>query len=49
MTAILQCFVRCVRAAGDQVRRRHQAVGVLMVLVDADAVEAQFVGVGQRV
>ena len=34
---------------GDEVGRRHQAVGVLVVLVDADAVEAQLVGVGQGV
>ena len=29
----------------DQVRRRHLAVGVLVVLVDADAVEAELLGV----
>ena len=34
---------------GDDVGRRHQAVGVLMMLVDADAVEAQLVGVGEGV
>ena len=31
---------------GDEVGRRHEAVGVLVVLVDADAVEAQLLGVG---
>ncbi len=28
----------------DQVRRRHQPVGGLMMLVDADAVEAELIG-----
>ena len=32
-----------------EVRRRHQTVGVLVVLVDADAVEAELVGVHQLV
>src|SRR5206468_2711948 len=35
--------------AGDHVRRWHEAIGVLMVLVDADAVEAQLIGVSERV
>ena len=41
MTMSATPLVRRREAGGDQVRRRHQAVGVLVVLVDADAVEAQ--------
>ena len=33
----------------DQVRRRHGAVGVLVVLVDADPVKAELLGVDQLV
>ena len=35
--------------ARDQVRRRHHAVGGLMVLVDADGVEAELFGVGELI
>ena len=34
---------------GDQVGRRHQAVDVLMVLVEHHAVEAELVGIGELV
>ena len=34
---------------GDQVRRRHQAVDVLVVLVEHHAVEAELVGIGELV
>ena len=42
-----ECGIRCGlgQNARHQVRRRHQAVGVAVVLVDADAVEAEGVGV----
>ena len=49
MTAILQRLRALGQRGGDEVGRRHQAVGVLVVLVDADAVEAELVGVGERV
>ena len=35
--------------AGDQVGRRHQPVGGLVVLVDADRVEAELLGIDQRI
>ena len=34
---------------GDQIRRRHQAIGVLMMFVDADAVEAHLGGVFEAI
>ena len=40
----LRLLGRARERGGDQVRRRHQPVGGLMVLVDADAVEAELVG-----
>ena len=35
--------------AGQQVRRRHQAIDILVMLVEHDAVEAKLVGVGELV
>src|SRR6516162_1913529 len=35
--------------AGDQVRRRHQAVCGLVMLVDADRIEAEFLGIDERI
>ena len=35
--------------AGDQVGRRHQAVGGLVMLVDADRIEAELLGIDERV
>ena len=37
------------QGAGDQVRRRHQAVGGLVMLVDADRIEAELLGIDERV
>ena len=34
---------------GDEIGRGHQTVSVLVVFVDADAIETQFVGVGEGV
>ena len=41
MTQIAACDVRRASAGGDDVGRRHEPVAVLVVLVDADAVEAR--------
>ena len=35
--------------AGDQVRRRHQPIRGLMMLVDADRIEAELLGIDQRI
>jgi len=48
ITAIRQRLVRW-EGAGDDIGRRHQAVGGLVMFVDTDAVKAEFVGVGQGI
>ncbi len=45
----LRTFRSLDKGGRDQVRRRHQAIGVLMVLIDADAVETQVIGMGKGV
>ena len=37
------------KRAGDEIGRRHQSIGVLVMLVDADAVEAEPLGIDQEV
>jgi hypothetical protein len=45
----LHSFGALDQRAGDQVGRRHQAVGGLVMLVDPDGVEAEFLGIDQRI
>ena len=47
--AILTVLVRWMRRAGDEVGRRHHAVGGLVMLVDADAVEAELLAIDEEV
>ena len=46
---ILPRLVLLRQRGGDQVRRRHQPVDVLVVLVEHHAVEAELVGIGELV
>ena len=37
------------QGAGDQIGRRHQAVGGLVMFVDADRIEAELLGIDERI
>ena len=49
MTAMLAALSALRQRGGDDIGRGHQTVGVLVMLVDADAVEAKLVSVGEGV
>src|SRR5262249_55018611 len=43
-------FLRALRQGrGNEIGRGHQAISILMMFIDADAVEAELVGIGESV